>query len=660
MIRRVALISEHASPLSVIGGVDSGGQNVYVRHVARQLAGHGIEVDVFTRRDAAETETLTSGPDGVRVIQVKAGPAIHVPKEKLLPFMPEFTANVMDYARERGYDVVHANFWMSGLTAAEMKRVLGTPFVITFHALGRVRRLHQGSADGFPSERGDIEERLIREADRIIAECPQDCEDMCQLYDADPNRITVVPCGFDPEELWPVDRSVARRSLGLLEHERVVLQLGRMVPRKGVDTVIEALGKFRQSGGMEARLLVVGGDCESPNEESTPEIGRLRKIARIEGVDDLVTFTGRRPRESLKLYYSAADVFVTTPWYEPFGITPLEAMACGTPVIGSSVGGIKYSVADGETGYLVPPRDPDALADKMGSLFDEPEAMRVMGLRAIQRVNEHFTWRHVGESLQSVYEDICNGTAPPVQIAKGSSAEESHTMKSAHEEMMIRQSFDGAIAALSASRKALGQDLTSAAEMLSECFAQRGKLLVCGNGGSAADAQHLVAELVGRFKNPARSALPALALTADTAVLTAWANDIGYDDVFARQVEALGWPGDVLVAISTSGRSKNVLAALETARRRKLLTIAMLGGDGGEARTMASVALVVPSVDTQHVQEVHLVLIHTLCELIEERVMTRPRSDDLDARIVDIPRSRLATSRVSSQSSRRLPEQVVS
>jgi phosphoheptose isomerase len=160
--------------------------------------------------------------------------------------------------------------------------------------------------------------------------------------------------------------------------------------------------------------------------------------------------------------------------------------------------------------------------------------------------------------------------------------------------------------------------------LLSGSFARHGKVLLCGNGGSAADAQHFATELVGRFKDDRRRALPAIALNSDTTMLTAWSNDFTFEGVFARQVEALGSPGDVLIAISTSGESTNVLRALEEARSRGLRSIALLGRDGGAARRLADVSLVVPSRDTQHIQEVHIVLIHLICDLVERRVSCQP------------------------------------
>ncbi len=397
---RIAMISEHASPLAVLGGVDAGGQNVYVAHLARRLARRGHEVDVFTRRDRPDLPEIVHGDDGVNVVHVAAGPPRFVRKEDLLPHMGAFTQQVLRRLRRRGgYDLVHANFFMSGLVAADLRRATGTPFVVTFHALGHVRRIHQDGADAFPAERTAIEERVAAEADAVIAECPQDEEDLVEHYAADRSRITIIPCGFDPSEFRPMDR----RFLGLDPHEKIVLQLGRMVPRKGVDNVVRAVARLRRDHQIGARLLIVGGDSTTPDPRKTPEIGRLAGIAGAEGIADAVSFVGSRGRDVLRYYYSAADVFVSTPWYEPFGITPIEAMACGTPVIGSSVGGIRYTVVDGQTGYLVPPRDPDALAGRLARVLGDPEHARVLSRQAIRRVNAHFTWRHVARSVDDLY-----------------------------------------------------------------------------------------------------------------------------------------------------------------------------------------------------------------------------------------------------------------
>jgi len=602
MTKRIALISEHASPLATLGGVDSGGQNVYVGEVAKNLASLGYTVDVFTRRDSPLLPEQAEWANGVRIIHVPAGPTQYIRKEDLLPLMAEFTAYVLACSQRSGYDLIHANFWMSGLVAVEVKRLLGIPFIVTFHALGRVRRVHQGEADEFPQQRFAIEDRVVAEADHIIAECPQEEEDLIRFYNADPARITIIPGGFDPGQFWPIGKALARVALGIPPDDRIILQLGRMVPRKGVDAVIRGYALLQQQ--IPARLLVVGGEAGDADSVLTPEMLRLQAIAKAEGVTDRVSFIGQRGREALKWYYSAADVFVTTPWYEPFGITPVESMACGTPVIGSNVGGIKFTVRDGETGYLVPANDPVAIAERIAHLYQHPKLLSVFRRQAIQRANDLFTWQKVTNRIADLYEVVLSARQPQQR----------------HELAIIDRGFDGVIQALQESRRRLRSAILEAAAVLSNCFAAGGKVLICGNGGSAADAQHLAAEFVGRFKRLDRPGLPALALCADTAVLTAWSNDVGYENVFARQVETFGRVEDVLLGISTSGCSGNLIQAFQVARRQQLRTVALLGRDGGDLRALADLCIIVPAADTQQIQEVHMVVIHLLCELVEERI----------------------------------------
>ncbi len=412
---RVAIISEHASPLPASGGIDCGGQGVYVAQLARELAQAGHGVDVFTRCDAPGQRQVAYLPDGVRVIHVPAGPARHVPNEQLLPHMDAFARFVTRFVRRQPieYDLVHANFFMSGMVAEHLKQTLGLPFVITFHALGRVRRRAQCEADTFPITRMRIEAGLMRAADRIIAECPQDRLDMERLYGAPPSRITVAPCGFAPDELWPVPMSEARARLGLDDSRFTVLQLGRMAPRKGVDTVIHGVAMLRRRHGIDAELLVVG-DAAPGN---AVELARLRSVAADLGVAARVRFAGRQPRTALRDYYGAANVFASTPWYEPFGITPVEAMACARPVIGAEVGGIKHTVSDGVTGFLIPSRDPEALAERLARLQRHPELAQAMGEAGRRRACEHYTWRQVASQLLGVYREVLDETRPAVMPA---------------------------------------------------------------------------------------------------------------------------------------------------------------------------------------------------------------------------------------------------
>ncbi len=609
MRTRIAFISEHASPLAALGGVDAGGQNVYVGELARQLGRKGYLVDIFTRRENTLLPECITWANNIRIIHITAGPPSVIEKEKLLPYMTAFRDQMLAFMEKEKvrYHLVHANFFMSAKVAMELKEILQIPYVVTFHALGLVRKLHQGEQDRFPPERAHIEREAMRHADQIIAECPQDMEDLIRLYDAPKEKITLVPCGVNPAEFFPVNRVLARMELKVPQDEVLLLQLGRMVPRKGVDTVIEALAKLKYPG-RKVTLLVVGGEAETPGTGMNAEIRRLKELAAALGVQASITFTGRKGRDELKLYYSAADIFITTPWYEPFGITPLESMACGTPVIGSAVGGIKYSVLDGKTGALVPPRDPAALAEKIYELLADPAQLKKMSAAAVKRIHSAFTWRHVAEKMAAVYEEV---------LMRDSIA----ATENRYDDMrLIDQSFQQLAAIADDCRNVLHIPLHDAANLLYKTFCRGKKILVCGNGGSAAESQHFAAELMGRFEIPERPGLPVVSLTADTAMLTAWSNDFSFDEVFSRQVQALGRKGDVLFCISTSGNSPNLLRALETARQKGMTCICLLGNDGGEAAALSDVNMIVPSSVTVRIQEMQLHVIHTLCRLTEQRL----------------------------------------
>ncbi|WP_419802754.1 glycosyltransferase [Mucilaginibacter sp.] len=610
MKNRIAFISEHASPLATLGGVDSGGQNVYVGELAKHIAQSGYEVDIFTRRDDVRFPEIVSWVQGVRVIHVTAGPETFVVKEDLLQYMPDFTAEMIAFiAREKiDYALVHANFWMSGLVACNLKKQLKLPFVITYHALGHVRRIHQGEQDKFPKERILIEEEIARQADQIVAECPQDQEDLINYYNADPENITIIPCGFCPTEFYPIDKKLARMILNLETNENIILQLGRMVPRKGIDNVIRALVKVKKTD-TPLRLVVVGGESDNPESDQNPEMLRLKKLAADHGVTADVTFVGRKNRDILKYYYAAADIFITTPWYEPFGITPLEAMACGTPVVGANVGGIKHSIADGKTGFLVPPNNPDALAQKIFELISNKKLLNDMRDNAIRRVNALFTWHKISEMAISMYEKIIHGN--------NLLSEEDNQLT------LIDQAFDKAADTFMRAKRALRIPVAKAATLISNALATDKKLLVCGNGGSAAGSLHFTSEMMGYFESSDRQGLPVISLAADTSVVTGFANDSGFDDVFSRQIETYGKKGDILLCLSTSGQSVNIVNAIKVAHKKQMTCIALLGKGGGDAATYAHLNIIVPSNNQHRIQEVHLHLLHTVSRLVENNLFSR-------------------------------------
>ncbi|WP_353137350.1 glycosyltransferase [Pseudopedobacter sp.] len=609
MKNKIAFISEHASPLASLGGTDSGGQNVYVAELARQLAQKGYEIDVFTRREDGESAQITQFCKGVRVILVDAGPAEVIPKEDIFVYMTEFRQQMEDFICQEDlqYQLIHANFWMSGLVAMQLKQRLQIPFVITFHALGHIRKTFQKENDRFPEERVAIEQQIIKYADAVIAECPQDKEDLITLYGAEEAKVPVIACGFNPADFYPIRKQTARTLLNIGENEKIVLQLGRIVPRKGIDNVIKAMSEL-QAGENLYKLIVVGGEKEE--KQGYQEIDRLKDLVKSLGLEKVVLFAGRKERDLLKYYYSAADVFVTTPWYEPFGITPLEAMSCGTPVIGANVGGIKYSVLDGKTGFLVPPSDPEALADKIKVLTDRPELVKRMGDFA-QKYVRKFKWCHIADQVIGLYKNVL---------------QEKHQGRNLLDP--LKEAFMEAAATFKYSARAIAEDVYNAGTIMSNALLSGKKILVCGNGGSAAESQHFTAELVGRFEVSHRRGLPAISLNADTAILTAWANDFGYDDVFARQVEAYGQRGDILFCLSTSGQSDNILKAIDMAEQNGLITISMLGKDGGMAARHSQYNIIIPSKSTQRIQELHLHIVHQLCTIIEQNVVAEERLEN--------------------------------
>lgn len=408
---RIAFLSEHANPLASLGGADAGGQNVYVSELSRNLAARGYAVDVFARWDNPTAPEIVEWEPGVRVVHLKAGPLRPRPKDELWPFMPAFRNSLQRFMErdETHYDLLHGNFWMSGWVATELRRRLDIPVVQIFHAMGKTKRRHQKKVDTSPGDRIAIELHVIREADKIIAQCPNERDELVDDYGADPEKIALIPSAVNTKIFTPVEREAARRRIGLETGKKVIVYVGRLLPRKDIRNVVRALALLvRQSDDRQEAplLLVVGGESEEPDPVSTPEIGELQRLATRLGVIEHVRFTGRRQPERLRDYYCAADVAVTTPWYEPFGLTPLEAMACGRPVIGSAVGGLTYTIEDGKTGFLVPPRCPEALAARLQQLLAQPQECRRMGQAARTRVEREFSWPIVAMRTGALYEQL--------------------------------------------------------------------------------------------------------------------------------------------------------------------------------------------------------------------------------------------------------------
>ena len=397
---KIAMVSEHASPLATLGGVDAGGQNVHVAALATQLARRDADVTVHTRRDDPAQPRQVELAHRVRVDHVRAGPARYIGKDDLLAHMDDFADDLSEQWRRDRPDVVHAHFWMSGLAAVRAARPLGVPVVLTLHALGVVKRRHQGRKDTSPADRIACEQRLVSEVDHIVATCTDEVFELVRMG-APRQHVSVVPCGVDLRSFHP-DPDAHARTPGRAR----LLFVGRLVERKGVGNVVSAL-----AGVPDAELVVAGGPA--PGElDADPEVGRLRALAGSEGVADRVRFLGRVEHDRLPWLYRSADVVTCVPWYEPFGIVPLEAMACGVPVVASAVGGLVDSVVDGRTGLHVPPRSPERLAEALGDLLADPGWRRELGAQGAQRAREQFSWDRVGALTLNVYRRVlANRTA---------------------------------------------------------------------------------------------------------------------------------------------------------------------------------------------------------------------------------------------------------
>jgi D-inositol-3-phosphate glycosyltransferase len=388
---KIAMVSEHASPLAVLGGVDAGGQNVHVAELAAALARRGDQVTVFTRRDNPELPEVVRMAQGVEVLHVDAGPPRGVSKDDLLPYMDDFGAVLSRIWAIDRPDLVHAHFWMSGKAALAAAVPLGLPVVQTFHALGVVKRRQQGMRDTSPPERLAIETAVARGVDQIIATCSDEVFELARLG-VDMRSVSVVPCGVNLRHFTPEGPAMPRRD----RHARLVL-ISRLVERKGIGNAITAL---RELPGVE---LVIAGGPPAERLGQDPQARRLAALAQRLGVADRVDLIGQIARDQVPALLRSADVVVCPPWYEPFGMVPLEAMACGVPVVATAVGGLVDTVVDGVTGLHVPPRQPKAIAAALASLLADPPRRAAFGRAAVRRARQRYSWDRVAAATLESY-----------------------------------------------------------------------------------------------------------------------------------------------------------------------------------------------------------------------------------------------------------------
>ncbi len=408
---RIAMLSVHSSPLARLGGKEAGGMNVYVRELARELGQRGVPVDIFTRSQERFTPTIVPLGCGVRVINLHTGPAVPYDKNWVLTYLPEFVSRVRCFAdgQDLTYDVIHSHYWLSGKAGVWLRRSWGIPLVHMFHTLGVMKnRVARSVEEAETSRRVAIERQLLLAADSIVAATPLDRAQMVWHYGAALDRISVIPCGVDLDLFQPQPKVDARTRLGLSPQEQLLLCVGRMEPLKGMDCLIRALALLhaRQPGWRDTlRVMLIGGGSEAQPDQWNTEQRRLATLRAELGVADRVTFLGAQPQPRLPDYYAAADVVVVPSHYESFGMVALEALACGVPVVASNVGGLSYTIEDGRNGLLVPPDNPEALADQLERLLTDADLALTLRNAARQRA-QSYAWSSVARRMIHLYREL--------------------------------------------------------------------------------------------------------------------------------------------------------------------------------------------------------------------------------------------------------------
>ena len=408
-IQRIALLSVHTSPLAPMGGAKTGGMNVYIRELSRELGRQGLSVDIFTRRSSnMEPAVDASIGENVRVIYPEAGPLQPLSPDEQYDYLSEFTANLMAFATLQNlrYDIVYSHYWLSGWVAVKLKEAWGIRFVHMFHTLGHMKKRIEVNAFYQPDRRIMTEMSILQCADRVVAATPAEQAQLRWLYRAGRRQIVVIPPGVNTERFNKIrSRDDAREILGINPESHLLLFVGRIEPLKAVDTILEALHVLRDrlpSLLRNLHFMIVGGDPKSSRDR---EMNRLQDLSIELGINQLVSFVGAKEQAELPLYYAAATAVIMPSDYESFGMVALEAMSSGTPVIASQVGGLQFLVRDRETGLHIPAREPISLAECIIELLTNPSRTEDMGLAA-SRIAQEYAWSRIAERLLQVFEAV--------------------------------------------------------------------------------------------------------------------------------------------------------------------------------------------------------------------------------------------------------------
>jgi D-inositol-3-phosphate glycosyltransferase len=403
----IALISEHGDPAAQIGKDAAGGQNVYVRQVGEALAKLGWQVDMFTRKSNPDDATIVEHTPHCRTIRLVAGPETYIPRDRLFEYMPAFVAAFQKFQQQEGvnYPLAHTNYWMSGWVGLELKKYQNIQLLHTYHSLGAIKYRTVDNIPSIAQTRLAVERQILEQSHCIVSTSPQELDDLRQLV-SQRGRIEIIPCGTDIDNFQPVSRAAARQQLGINPQAKIVLYVGRFDPRKGIETLVRAYAQLvdRSADAQNLRLLIVGGS--DPQEDDGAERLRIEGIVHSLGIGASTEFVGMVGHDRLPLYYTAADVCVIPSHYEPFGLVAIEAMACGTPVVASAVGGLKFTVVPEETGLLVPVKDEAAFSRAIERILTDDLWAQQVRTQAVTRVQDNFSWTGVAVQLSDLYRSL--------------------------------------------------------------------------------------------------------------------------------------------------------------------------------------------------------------------------------------------------------------
>ena len=402
------MISAHSCPLALLGRKESGGMNVYVRELSRELGKRGFAIDIFTRSQNPTIPRVVNFDKGVRIIHLKAGPLIPYDKNCLWWNLEEFLANLLDFTKEEeiSYDIIHSHYWLSGWLATKLRERWNIPLIHMFHTSGVLKNLvARPPQEKEPWIRLRVEQEITHLADRMVAASPAEKSCLAYHYQVPSEKIEIIPCGVDLNLFRPINQEWARKFLNL-PRKKYFLFVGRIEPIKGIDTLLKAMALLTEDPELkedEIGLLIIGGEPGSNNNCSHREMRRLKVLAAGLGLQKAVIFLGAQPQDQLPYFYSVAETCILLSRYESCGMVALEAMACGRPIIASKVGGLPFTIIEGETGFLVPEGDERIAASRMKLILSNGLRPRLGG-QAIRRA-EQFGWPLITEQIISLYEE---------------------------------------------------------------------------------------------------------------------------------------------------------------------------------------------------------------------------------------------------------------